>query len=123
MGRASIPSLVLAALAAAACRPGTPIVNTDPMKATTPGTIAGSARSTAGDPLPDRRVEAVDAKTGQRWAAQTGVTGGYSIKVPPGHYRLEIQLREGETVVKEPGEIDINTGDLDPNMDVVVRVP
>ena len=68
------------------------------------------------------RVVAVEAKTGQRYAAQTGITGGYSIKVPPGHYRLELELQEGETIVKEPGDIDINAGDLDPNMDVVVRV-
>jgi hypothetical protein len=122
MSRALAPVLLLAALAAAACRPGTPIVNTDPMTATTPGTIAGAARSTAGDPLPDRRVVAIDTKTGQRYAAQTGVTGGYSIKVPPAHYRLELDLREGETIVQQPGSIDINSGDLDPNMDIVVRV-
>ena len=121
MGRALILSVALAALAGAACRPGTPIVNTDPMKGTTPGTSAGAVRSPAGDPLSDRRVLAVDTKTGQRYAAQTGVTGGYSIKVPPGHYLLELELREGETVVREPGTIDINSGDLDPNMDIVVR--
>jgi hypothetical protein len=123
MSRVLAPALVLAAVFAAACRPGTPIVNTDPMKSTTPGTIAGAVRSPAGDPLPDRRLTAVDTKTGQRYAAQTGVTGGYSIKVPPGHYRLELELQEGETVVKQPGEIDINSGDLDPNMDIVIRVP
>jgi hypothetical protein len=119
MSRVLALSLALGMLA---CRPGTPIVNTDPMKATTPGTIAGSARSAGGDPISGRRVEAVDTKTGQRYAAETGVTGGYSIKVPPGHYRLELQLGEGETVVQEPGTIDINSGDLDPNMDIVVRV-
>ena len=95
MSRVLAPTLLLAALAAAACRPGTPIVNTDPMKATTPGTIAGAVRSPAGDPLSDRRIEAVDTKTGQRYAAKTGVTGGYSIKVPPGHYRLELGKRGG----------------------------
>jgi hypothetical protein len=122
MSRALAPALLLAALSAAACRPGTPIVNTDPMKATTPGTIAGSVRSTAGDPLSNRRVTAVEVKTGQRYTAQTGVTGGYSIKVPPAHYRLEVELREGETIVKQPGDIDINSSDLDPDMDIVVRV-
>ena len=120
MRRVLALSLALGALPA--CRPGTPIVNTDPMKATTPGTIAGAARSTSGDPVSGRKVEAVDAKTGQRYAAETGVTGGFSIKVPPGHYRLELQLDEGESIVHEPGTIDINSGDLDPNMDIVVRV-
>jgi hypothetical protein len=120
MSRVLAPALVVAALAAA-CRPGTPIVNTDPMKATTPGTIAGAVRSPAGDPISDRRVEAVDTRTGQRYAAKSGVTGGYSIKVPPGHYRLELEMREVETIVQQPGEIDINSGDLDPTMDIVVR--
>jgi hypothetical protein len=120
MSRVLAGSLVLVALAGAACRPGTPIVNTDPVRATTPGTIAGAVRTTAGDPLPDRRVEAVDTGTGQRYAAVTGVTGGYSIKVPPAKYRLELELREKEAIVRQPGTIDINSSDLDPDMDIVV---
>jgi hypothetical protein len=125
MGRAAEVSLAVALTAlagAAGCRPGTPIINTDPNKGTTPGTIAGAVRTLAGDPLADRRVEAVDTKTGQRFAVQTGVTGGFSIKVPPAHYRLEVELRENEAVEKDPGTIDINASDLDPNMDIVVRV-
>jgi hypothetical protein len=108
------------ALAAAACRPGSPIVNTDPVRTTTPGTIAGAVRTTAGNPLTERRVEAVDIATGQRYAAQTGVTGGYSIKVPPAKYRLEVELHENEAIVRQPGTIDINSSDLDPDMDIVV---
>jgi len=120
MSRVLARSLVLVAVAGAACRPGTPIVNTDPVRTTTPGTIAGALRTTAGDPLPERRVEAVDTTTGQRYAALTGVTGGYSIKVPPAHYRLEVELRENEAIVRQPGTIDINSSDLDPDMDIVV---
>ncbi len=120
MSRVLARALVLLGLAGAACRPGTPIVNTDPIRTTTPGTIAGSVRTTAGDPLPERRVEAVDTATGQRYGAQTGVTGGYSIKVPPAHYRLEVELREKEAIVRRPGIIDINSSDLDPDQDIVV---
>ena len=43
MSRVLSGAVLLAAVAAAACRPGTPIVNTDPMKATTPGTIGTGA--------------------------------------------------------------------------------
>jgi hypothetical protein len=120
MSRVLARALVLLSLAGAACRPGTPIVNTDPIRTTTPGTIAGTVRTTAGDALAERRVEAVDTATGQRYAALTGVTGGYSIKVPPAHYRLEVELREKEAIVREPGIIDINSGDLDPDMNIVV---
>src|SRR6185503_5712387 len=109
MRRVLAGSLVLVALAGAACRPGSPIVNTDPVRPTT-----------AGNPLTERRVEAVDIATGQRYAAQTGVTGGYSIKVPPAKYRLEVELHENEAIVRQPGTIDINSSDLDPDMDIVV---
>jgi Carboxypeptidase regulatory-like domain len=120
MNRSSALSLALMALAGAACRPGQPLVNTDPARNTTPGTIAGAVRTVTGEPLAERRVEAVDTKTGQRYAALTGVTGGFSIKVPPAHYRLELELQQNETIVRDPGVIDINSSDLDPDRDIVV---
>jgi hypothetical protein len=48
------------------------------------------------------------------------VTGGFSIKVPPGEYRLEVTLREGEKVVRQPGVVHINKSDLDANLEIVV---
>jgi hypothetical protein len=123
MSRASaVPVvLVLVALAGAACRPGQPLVDTTPGKNTTPGTIAGTVRTTAGDPLTGREVRAVSATTAQKYSAVTSVTGGFSIKVPPGKYRLEVDLREEESVAQEPGVIDINQSDLDASKDIVVR--
>ena len=114
-------AVTLAALAGAGCRPGQPIVDTTPGKNTTPGTIAGNLRTNAGDPLPGREVRAVHATTGQKYSATTGVTGGFSIKVPPGKYRLEVDLREQESVAREPGLIDINQSDLDTDLDIIVR--
>jgi hypothetical protein len=121
MSRASALSLVLIAVFAAACRPGQPLVDTEPGKNRTPGTIAGNVRTTAGDPLPGREVRAVDAATGRKYSAVTGVTGGYSIKVPPGKYRVEVDLREQEAVAQEPGIIDINQSDLDTDLDIIIR--
>jgi hypothetical protein len=86
-----------------------------------PGTIAGNVRTTADDPLPGRHVQAIDTVTGQRYSTVTGVTGGFSIKVPPGKYRLELELREPETVVQQPGIIDINQSDLDADQNIIVR--
>ena len=80
-----------------------------------------NVRTNADDPLPGRNVHAVDTVTGQRYSAVTGVTGGFSIKVPPGKYRLELELREQETVVQQPGIIDINKSDLDTDLNIVVR--
>jgi len=121
MSRALTLALALAALLGAACRPGQPLIDTTPGKNMTPGTIAGNVRTNAEDPLPGRHVHAVDTVTGQRYSAVTGVTGGFSIKVPPGKYRLELELRDQETVVQQPGIIDINKSDLDTDLNIVVR--
>jgi len=48
-----------------------------------------------------RRVEALDLSGGRRYSVTTSVTGGFSIPVPPGKYRLEVELREGERVLLE----------------------
>ena len=100
---------------------GQPLVDTEKGHNTTPGTIAGSLRTTAGDPLPDRLVTAVDTVSGQKYSSGTGVTGGFSIKVPPGKYRLTVELRGEETVAQEPGIIDINKSDLDTDLNIFVR--
>jgi hypothetical protein len=87
---------------------------------TTPGTIAGQVVAENGDPLPGRRVAAVHVGSAQRYSAVSSVTGGFSIPVPPGEYRLEVELREGEVVKRQPGVINIDKSDLDANLDVVI---
>jgi hypothetical protein len=87
----------------------------------TAGTIAGVLQgSGGGDPIPGRRVAAVNTNTGTRYSAVTSPTGGFSIQVPPGDYRLEVELRAGEAVSRDPGAIRINTSDLDANIIVEV---
>ena len=44
------------------------------------------------------------------------------MKVPPGKYRIEVELRQGERIVKEPGETQINDSDLDPGRDFVITL-
>ena len=108
-------------LALAGCRPGRPLVDFAAKDNTARGTIGGILQGARhGDPLPGRRVEAVGVRTGARYSAVTNVTGGFSIEVPPGKYRLEVELREGEAVVRNPGTIDINRSDLDSNIKVEV---
>jgi hypothetical protein len=50
----------------------------------------------------------------------TGPNGGFTIKVPRGTYRLELQLLEGERVTKQPGDTKIDNSDLDPKRDFVI---
>ena len=59
---------------------------------------------------------------GARFDATTGVNGGYTIKVPEGTYRLEVELRPGEVVAKQPAETQIQKSDLDPRRDFTIAV-
>src|SRR5439155_10823395 len=107
-------------VATAACHPG-PIVNTG--QPSVGGTIAGIV--TTADSrvaLEGRKVSALDVQTGSHYDATTGPNGGYSIKVPEGTYRLEVELRTGEAVTKQPAETHVNNSDLDAGRDFVVTV-
>jgi hypothetical protein len=71
-------------------------------------------------PLTGRKVTAVNLADGQRIEASTAVNGGYTMKVPMGRYRLEVELRAGETLTEQPGETEIRAGDLDAQRNFVV---
>jgi hypothetical protein len=123
MGRSKGAVLGVSLLLAAGCRPGQPLIDLSEHNKLARGTIGGILQGAGGgDPFQGRRVQAVDLSTGARYSAVTNVTGGFSIEVPPGTYRLEVELREGEAVVKDPGKIHINKSDLDANLVVEVGV-
>ena len=84
------------------------------------GTIAGHVRTTGGTPLGGRRVTAIGVVTGTRYDATTGNDGGYTIKVPEGTYRLEVELRGGDQLAQQPRQTKITLGDVDEGMDFVV---
>jgi hypothetical protein len=111
--------IALAVLAPTGCHPG-PVVGTGPRPAVVGGTIAGTVSAEGNAPLAGRKVTAIDTSTGTRHEATTGTNGGYTIKVPQGTYRLEVELRAGERVVKRPDETRIDTSDLDTGRDFVI---
>jgi hypothetical protein len=114
-------ALAAALAAAIGCRTGQPIYDRTPEDQTTPGTIAAiESAGVGGEPVAGRRVHAVELSGSRRYSATTNVTGGFSIPVPPGKYRLEVELREGERILRSPGTIDINESDLDANLEVVI---
>jgi hypothetical protein len=85
------------------------------------GTIAGSVRASGStEPLSGRKVTAINEATGQRYETSTATAGGYTMKVPSGKYRLEVELRPGETLEAHPDPTDVNVGDLDPDRDFVL---
>ncbi|HUG52569.1 MAG TPA: carboxypeptidase-like regulatory domain-containing protein [Vicinamibacteria bacterium] len=112
-------AVLLLAAAVPACRSFQPIIGKDEDQ-TTPGTIGGVLTAVGGEALAGRRVYAVEASTARRYSAVTNVAGGFSIPVPPGQYRLTVDLAEGEKVVRDPGLIDINESDLDANLEIVI---
>jgi hypothetical protein len=111
-----LPLVLTLAVFVSACHPG-PVIG----KAPTPsagGTIAGTVGTA--DPavaVPGRKVTAIEVTTGAQYDATTASNGGYTIKVPEGTYRLEVELRPGESLAKRPEPSKINNGDLDPHRD------
>lgn len=113
--------LLCCALAtSAACHPG-PILDTGAAPPSAGGTIAGIV--TTADPavaVPGRKVSAVNVTTGFRYDAVTALNGGYTIKVPEGRYRLELELHGGEMLSKQPADTSVSNSDLDTGRDFVV---
>jgi hypothetical protein len=121
MNRVGTLLAVLALFVGAACRTSRPVWSATPGDDSTPGTIAGVLKTPGGEPVAGRSVSAISLGTSQKYTAITSVTGGFSILVPPGRYRLEPELHEGETVVRDPGVVDIEKSDLDANREIVIR--
>jgi hypothetical protein len=110
--------LALALLGSAGCR-ARPVIDTGSRPPAVGGTIAGIV--SAGDaPLAGRRVTAIETASGARYEATTATNGGYTIKLPQGTYRLELELRPGEKIVKQPDETRITRSDLDSKRDFVI---
>jgi hypothetical protein len=99
-------------LAAVACHPG-PVIDTGPGQQGIGGTVAGIVSTEQKAPLAGRKVTAINTQTNARFEATTGPNGGYTIKVPEGTYKLEVELQAGESIAKHPGETRINKSDLD----------
>ena len=59
--------------------------------------------------------------TEQHYDVTTATNGGYTIKVPPGRYRLEVELRGGDQLAQQPGQTNVNVGDVDEQLNFVVR--
>jgi len=110
-------------LSSVACHTERPIISPGPKPPSVGGTIAGIVKTEDPSVAPlSRKVTAIDVRSGSRFDATTGTNGGYTIQVPVGTYRLEVELRNNETLVKQPAETHVNNGDLDPARDFVIAV-
>jgi len=111
--------VVLLMLAGCAARHGGSVVG----GSTTPertGTVSGTVRTATGAPLGGRRVSAINMATEAHYDATTADSGGYTIKVPAGKYRLEVELSGGDVIATQPAQTSVNVGDLDAQLDFVI---
>lgn len=112
---------ILALVTVAACRQGVPVIDTTPRPVQADGTISGTVRGPAGtSPVEGRLVRVVNVDTGERQQATTNNAGGFTFKVKPGKYQVELPLRDGEVLVKKPGIISVNRSDVDAHADFVL---
>lgn len=111
---------VVALLLSVACHPG-PVLGSGAKPPGVGGTIAGTVRASDNTtPLSARKVTAINTETGARFDVATAANGGYTIQVPAGTYRLEVEVRNGEAVRTQPDTTKINVGDLDPDRNFVI---
>lgn len=114
-------ALAMAIASVSACRRGVPVVDPGEPPPTTDGTISGTVRGPEGtSSIVGRQVEVINVDTGERQRTVTSNTGGFSFKVRPGKYRVEVATLAGESVIKRPGVMHVNRSDVDAHADFVL---
>ena len=104
-----------------ACRRGVPVIDPTPGPLQADGTISGTVRGPEGtSPIEGREVVVINVETGARENVKTNNAGGFTFKVKPGKYRVELALLAGEVLVKRPGVISVNRSDVDAHADFVI---
>jgi carboxypeptidase family protein len=115
-------AVVVALCSIAACHGG-PVIDLSPKPLEADGTISGTVRGPEGtSAIEGRSVEVVNVETGERQHASTNNAGGFTFKVTPGNYRVELALQDGESLVKQPDVIHVNRSDIDAHADFVLGV-
>lgn len=111
----------VAILLSLACRPGTPVIDPSSAPTQVDGTISGTVRGPQGtSAIEGREVSVVNVASGERQSGTTNNAGGFTFKVKPGKYRVELTLQPGETILKRPGVMTINKSDVDAHADFVI---
>jgi hypothetical protein len=113
--------LALILTSSVACHPGQPLAGgvKQPVGGTVSGAVSAADASVA---VVGRKVTLTEISTNAHYDTTTAANGGYTIQVPPGTYRIELELRPGEALEKQPAETHITTSDLDARRDFVVTV-
>ena len=103
------------------CRRGVPVIDTAPKPPDARGTITGIVRGPEGtSPMAGRTVQITNVDTGERHEVKTGATGGFTIELPAGKYRLDLPLKDGEAILKRPDVVKLDRGDIDSHIEFIV---
>ena len=113
-------ALALPLFSLAGCH-GRPVVDLGTKPAEADGTISGTVRGPeSASAISGRTVEVVNVDTGESQRGTTNLAGGFTFKVKPGKYRVELPLQDGEVLVKKPDVIHVNRSDVDAHADFVL---
>jgi hypothetical protein len=124
--RLARPLMVLLVISAAStagtsCRHATLVADSGPKPPTAAGTISGQLQTPGnGAPVVGRMVTAINNADGTRHQVTTNNTGGFTIKVPPGRYRIEVELQSGEVVSGAPTDQQVGESDIDSQLVITV---
>ena len=114
-------AILVAVASTGACRRGGPVIGPAERPPTQDGTISGTVRGPEGTTsIVGRQVEVINVDTGERQRTQTNDAGGFTFKVKPGKYRVEVAVLAGESVIKRPGVMQVNRSDVDAHADFIV---
>lgn len=119
---AGLFAVALMLFSLAACH-GQPVVDLGSKPIEADGTISGTVRGPEGtSAISGRGVEVTNVDTGERQHGTTNVAGGFTFKVKPGKYRVDLALQDGEVLIKKPDVISVNRSDVDAHADFVLGV-
>ena len=112
---------ILIFVASTSCRREVAVIDPGTRPAKTDGTITGKVSGHGGArPFEGRTVEAINVETGERHRVETSDDGGFRFKLKPGKYRVQLPLRQGEVLVRQPGVIHLSRADVDAHADFVL---
>lgn len=110
---ATVALAVVALMAIGACS-RVAAFETSPSQPFGGATLSGVVRGVdGGGRLAGRTIEAIDMRTGGRARAVTNGAGGFTLELPPGHYRVDVSLHDGEVLLARPGSLDISRDSRD----------
>jgi hypothetical protein len=111
---------LLVVAVAAGCGPGARVSDTGMRPDRADGTISGTVRGAENAAIEGRVVRVVNLETDERHQIATNDVGGFTVNVSPGPYRVELTLRPGESIVRQPGVVQVSREESDARANFII---